>query len=210
MTSTQEIVYKFLLAALLGGIIGAEREYRSKSAGFRTMIMIAVGSCFFTAMSSLLGTNAPERIASNIVTGIGFLGAGVIFRSENRVSGLTTAASIWVVSALGMGVGMGLFTASVIACILVLVVLAVLPFVEDWLEKFNQIKSVSIACDYTKDAEFYISAMSLKNKVHFKILGFEKIDHEAKYTLLVRGTEKRIKAFIDALNHDEMFTKVKY
>lgn len=91
-----EILIRFLLAAVCGGIIGAEREYRSKSAGFRTMIMIAIGACLFTMMSEQIGgVGNPDRIASNIVTGIGFLGAGVIFRGENRVNGITTAASIW-------------------------------------------------------------------------------------------------------------------
>ncbi|HEX7844380.1 MAG TPA: MgtC/SapB family protein, partial [Chitinophagaceae bacterium] len=90
-----EIILRFLLAALWGGVVGAEREYRSKSAGFRTMIMISVGSCFFTMMSAFIGAgNNPDRIASNIVTGIGFLGAGVIFRGDNRVNGITTAATI--------------------------------------------------------------------------------------------------------------------
>ena len=90
-----EILARFLLAALWGGIVGIERQYRSKSAGFRTMIMISMGACFFTMMSIWIGqANNPDRIASNIVTGIGFLGAGVIFRGDNRVNGITTAATI--------------------------------------------------------------------------------------------------------------------
>ena len=75
-----EIFLRFLLAALWGGMVGIEREYRSKSAGFRTMIMISIGSCLFTMLSVRIGMPGnPDRIASNIVTGIGFLGAGVIF-----------------------------------------------------------------------------------------------------------------------------------
>lgn len=124
----QEIILKLLLAALFGGIIGAEREYRSKTAGFRTMMMISVGSCLFTVISSLLShANSPERIASNIVTGIGFLGAGVIFKGENKVNGITTAATIWVVAAIGMGVGMGQYETATYACTLILLILTVLP-----------------------------------------------------------------------------------
>jgi len=123
-----EIIIQFLLAALWGGIVGLEREYRSKSAGFRTMIMISTGACFFTIMSKAIGSpgNA-DRIASNIVTGIGFLGAGVIFRGgENRVSGITTAATIWAVAAIGMGIGAGYYFAAASASILIIFVLAIL------------------------------------------------------------------------------------
>ena len=108
----QEIIIRFLLAALWGGLVGIEREYRSKSAGFRTMILISIGSCFFTMMSVGIGPTNPDRIAANIVTGIGFLGAGVIFRGENRINGITTAATIWAVAAVGMGIGGGYYFAA--------------------------------------------------------------------------------------------------
>src|SRR5262249_33409635 len=108
MTS-YEILIRFVLAAIWGGLVGAEREYRSKAAGFRTMIMISMGSCLFTMLSILIGGSTPDRIASNIVTGIGFLGAGVIFRGETKVNGSTTAASIWAVAAVGMGIGGGYY-----------------------------------------------------------------------------------------------------
>ena len=88
-------IRQILLAAVLGAFIGAEREYRNKSAGFRTVILITVGSAIITILSIHIGGNNPDRIAANIVQGIGFLGAGAIFRDENRVSGLTTAATIW-------------------------------------------------------------------------------------------------------------------
>jgi putative Mg2+ transporter-C (MgtC) family protein len=123
-----EILGRFLLAALWGGMVGAEREYHSKSAGFRTMIMISIGSCFFTMMSAVIGeAGNPDRIASNIITGIGFLGAGVIFRGGNRVNGITTAATIWAVAAVGMGIGAGYYFASASASLLILIVLSVLP-----------------------------------------------------------------------------------
>ena len=118
MSIDYEILVRFLLAALWGGLVGTEREYHNKSAGFRTMIMISVGSCFFTMMSEVIGEVAnADRIAANVVTGIGFLGAGVIFRGENRVNGITTAATIWVVAAVGMGIGAGRYFASASASI---------------------------------------------------------------------------------------------
>src|ERR1700753_837775 len=106
----KDIVWKLILAVVVGGLIGAEREYRSKSAGFRTLTLICIGATLFTILSELIGTHgAPARIASNVVVGIGFVGAGVIFKGDahSKVSGITTAAMIWVTAALGMAIGAG-------------------------------------------------------------------------------------------------------
>jgi putative Mg2+ transporter-C (MgtC) family protein len=147
-----EILVRFLLAALWGGIVGIEREYRSKSAGFRTMIMISLGSCFFTMMSEFMGTAASyDRIAANIVTGIGFLGAGVIFRSDTRVSGITTAATIWTVAAVGMGIGAGHYFASAFGSLLIIIVLAILPIAETTIEKFNKKYIYVLHVDFSVD-----------------------------------------------------------
>ena len=152
-----EILLRFLLAALWGGIVGSERQYRSKSAGFRTMIMISMGACFFTIMSILIGgPGNPDRIASNIVTGIGFLGAGVIFRGENRINGITTAATIWAVAAVGMGIGAGYYFPAASASILILFVLAVLPYFENIIERMNQSKVYSIACPFSENYLFCV------------------------------------------------------
>lgn len=128
---TSSEVNKFLLVTLLCGLIGAEREYRSKSAGLKTMIMIGLGSTLFTILSIKIGLNGQDRIASNIVTGIGFLGAGVIFKEENRVKGLTTACVIWIVAAIGMAVGSGYYEQAIGVTIVVLLALIIFPFIED-------------------------------------------------------------------------------
>src|ERR1700761_7297023 len=105
---SSDIVIKLAVATVVGGLIGAEREYRSKSAGFRTLTLICLGSTIFTIFSQIVcAPGNPDRIASNIVTGIGFVGAGVIFKGEGsggKVSGITTAAMIWVTAALGMAI----------------------------------------------------------------------------------------------------------
>lgn len=101
--SIDDIVLRISLAFGLGAIIGIEREYLNKAAGLRTLILISLGSCMFTIFSILIAERTPDRIASNIVTGIGLLAAGVIFKEDTRVKGLTTAASIWVTAAIGMG-----------------------------------------------------------------------------------------------------------
>jgi putative Mg2+ transporter-C (MgtC) family protein len=113
-------VLKLLLAVVLGGLIGYERESEAKPAGLRTMVLVAMGSCLFTIASIKIslaegGPFDPGRIASGIVTGIGFLGAGAILRSSGHVLGLTTAASIWLVAAIGMAVGMGLYAEALLA-----------------------------------------------------------------------------------------------
>ncbi|WP_343531196.1 MgtC/SapB family protein [Pedobacter sp.] len=149
-------VNKFLLTILLCGIIGAEREYRSKSAGLKTMIMIGLGSALFTVLSVKIGDVSHDRIASNIVTGIGFLGAGVIFKEENRVKGLTTACVIWIVAAIGMAVGSGYFIQAIGVTGVVLISLLVFPYVENIAERRFTKRTYRIAKRYqNKDLDNY-------------------------------------------------------
>src|ERR1043165_4741629 len=127
----KEMLLRLVIAIALGAIVGTEREYRSKSAGFRTMILISLGACLLTMLSIAIGApNSPDRIASNIATGIGFLGAGVIFRSDNRVTGITTAATIWAVAAIGVAVGAGHTRLAVCSSLLIVAVLAILPYAQ--------------------------------------------------------------------------------
>ncbi len=128
-------VNKFLMATLLCGLIGAEREFRSKQAGLKTMIMIGLGATLFTILSIKIGLSSHDRIASNIVTGIGFLGAGVIFKEDNQVKGLTTACVIWIVAAIGMAIGAGYYEQAVGVTLVVLLALFTFPFLEDMVER---------------------------------------------------------------------------
>ncbi len=128
-----ELVKRLLLAALIGGVLGFEREVRQKSAGLRTNILIALGSAVFTVLSveMALGWNAdPARIAAQIITGVGFLGAGAIMRTDRgAIHGLTTAATVWVNASLGMAAGAGRYRLAMIgAAITVLVLFALPPF----------------------------------------------------------------------------------
>ncbi|MNJ91646.1 putative Mg(2+) transport ATPase [compost metagenome] len=132
---TQSEVNKFLMATLLCGLIGAEREFRSKQAGLKTMIMIGLGSTLFTILSVKIGLSSHDRIASNIVTGIGFLGAGVIFKEDNQVKGLTTACVIWIVAAIGMAIGSGYFEQAIGVTLVVLIALLIFPFLEEMAER---------------------------------------------------------------------------
>jgi putative Mg2+ transporter-C (MgtC) family protein len=128
---------RLLLAAGLGAAIGVERELRRKPAGLRTNILIAVGAALFTTVSIRLAATGgtPDRIAAQIVTGIGFLGAGAILRTGHSVQGMTTAATIWVNAAVGMAAGAGEYATAAIATAITLVVLLVLPPLEAYFER---------------------------------------------------------------------------
>jgi putative Mg2+ transporter-C (MgtC) family protein len=103
-----EDLLKIILAVAAGGLIGMEREFRDKAAGFRTLIFICIGAALFTILSSALAPSSdPNRIAAGMISGVGFLGAGVILREGGRVTGLTTAATIWLTAAIGMALGGG-------------------------------------------------------------------------------------------------------
>ena len=133
-----ELIKRLFLAAALGAALGLEREWRQKYAGLRTNILIAIGSTLFTVMSIDLSAAAggdPTRIAAQIVTGIGFLGAGAIMRTGGGVRGLTTAAMIWVNAAIGVAVGGGEYHVAIIATAVTLVVLVLLTPVERWIDR---------------------------------------------------------------------------
>lgn len=134
MTVVLEDVIKLVLAVVVGGLIGLEREFRDKSAGFRTIIFVTFGATLFTMLSFHFLDNS-ARVAANIVTGIGFLGAGAILRGEGgKIAGLTTASTIWLVAALGMGIGCGLYLLIGVSTSIVLLVLWVFPLFEHWLD----------------------------------------------------------------------------
>jgi len=138
-------VIRLLFAVFIGGLIGIERELHYKAAGSRTMMLICVGASLFTMFSIRIGgTSDPARIAAQIVTGVGFIGAGVILHEKGEVRGITTAASIWAAAALGIGIGAGYLFFAGIATALLLFVAAVLP----WFER-RIVRSVSRAYTIT-------------------------------------------------------------
>lgn len=204
-----EIALRLLLAALWGGIVGAEREYRSKSAGFRTMIMISIGSCFFTIMSLLIGGHGnPDRIAANIVTGIGFLGAGVIFKeSNNRVQGITTAATIWSVAAVGMGIGGGYYMESAGASLLILAVLAVLHSWEHMIDRLNQARTYSLECAYAPEALNYFEDIIENSHLKFKLIKQTKNNQCLFLVWEVQGHEQKHRELATILMNDPKVTR---
>ena len=126
-------VGRLLFACFLGGIIGLQREFKRKSAGVRTNLLICMGAAFFTLLSAVLaGDGNPDkgRVASNIVQGVGFLGAGLIIHNRSRISGLTSAASVFVVASIGMACGAGLYGAAAVASFIAIFALEAVGFLE--------------------------------------------------------------------------------
>jgi putative Mg2+ transporter-C (MgtC) family protein len=140
MLTTEMIIIRIILALVAGGIIGLEREYRDKTAGFRTLMLISLGSCLFTIISILLVSDTMDRIVANVVTGIGFIGGGVIFKSKEGVNGLITAATIWVTAAVGMAVGAGFYYAAGFTVLATFIILAFFYHIEMLIDRFNKEK----------------------------------------------------------------------
>ena len=129
-TMTTEFIIRILVATVLGAVIGLDREYRTKAAGFRTHVLVALGSALFMIISvhgfddlpkdQMTLRMDPARIAAQVVTGIGFIGAGTIIFQKNVVKGLTTAAGLWVTAAVGMACGVGMYTLAAVSTVIVL------------------------------------------------------------------------------------------
>jgi putative Mg2+ transporter-C (MgtC) family protein len=145
-------VLKLLLAVLVGGLIGAEREFRHRSAGFRTIIFICVGSTLFTMFSLRLGGEvSPVRIAAHMVTGVGFLCAGVVLEDKARIVGLTTASTIWFTAAMGMGIGGGQYRIIAAALVAAMIILWAFPRVEEWIYNARARRVYQIICEINRD-----------------------------------------------------------
>ena len=186
------------VAFVIGAIIGLEREFRSKPAGFRTMILICVGSCLYTILSKEIGNGSADRIASNIVTGIGFIGAGVIFKEGISVNGLTTAALIWVTAALGMSIGYHNYPLAVVVSGIVVITLFVLEPVQRFINRFHKvkdyrIKTISLGNNFKQELEKFFTA----HDMDFRCMKTIKEDTDAVYMYRISSPDRDY----DAINH---------
>ena len=169
-TITYEFILRLFVAAILGGVIGLEREYRAKEAGFRTHFLVALGSGLFMILSQfgfddVLGhyeqvSLDPSRIASQVVTGIGFIGAGTIIFQKHVVRGLTTAAGLWVTSAIGMTAGAGMYVLSIATTVLVLLCLEALYFI---LQHFGT-RNITVTFSTPKEENIQLVLQRLRDK----------------------------------------------
>lgn len=167
---TYEFVLRLFVAAMLGGVIGLEREYRAKEAGFRTHFLVALGSGLFMILSQFGFDDVlahyervsldPSRIASQVVTGIGFIGAGTIIFQKHVVRGLTTAAGLWVTSAIGMTAGAGMYVLSIATTVLVLLCLEALYFI---LQHFGT-RNITVTFSTPKEENIQLVLQRLRDK----------------------------------------------
>ena len=133
------VLVRLTLAAILGGLLGIEREHKGKAAGVRTHMLVAMGAALFVMVSQQAGmlTADVSRVVQGVIAGIGFLGAGAILKSddEEKIKGLTTAAGIWLTAAIGVAAGLGRESTAVLSTLLALVILSLVPHVGRWMDK---------------------------------------------------------------------------
>lgn len=190
-----EVAMRLLISFVIGSAIGLEREYRSKAAGLRTMIMICLGSTIFTEISVNLGINNPDRLAANIVTGIGFLGGGVIFKDGLTISGITTATTIWISAALGMAVGAGEYFVAIIGSGVVLIVLTMLEKAQGLIERWHQSRTYRIGFSLQDDCHPFIEQILTTLKLSFKRRRDYKDTNTFTVTYDVFGPEDKLDQF---------------
>ncbi|MES2647625.1 MAG: MgtC/SapB family protein [Bacteroidota bacterium] len=187
------------VSILCGSIIGFEREYRNKSAGFRTIILICLGSTIFTIVSKH-GAGSDDRIAANIITGIGFIGAGVIFKDKFNVLGLTTAAVIWTAAGIGMATGTGYHALAFFLTLVTLTVLSLFSAVETLIDWLNHTRVINISfkdanLDNLYSLEKFLNSKTIKNKR----VTITKTNGRLFATLRLRGSKKKFEALAEEI-----------
>lgn len=201
---------KILLSLLLGSLLGLEREYRCRPAGFRTIALICVGSTVYTILSHTMGNaQSQDRIAANIVTGIGFIGAGVIFKHGYNVYGLTTAATIWVAAAIGMCVGHGDFPLAWTVLIITLTILSIFEYMQEQVDVLHQKRNYIVLIEgitYDSIIEQQLSNQNLRyTKLKEKRKGnFTTCEYE------VYGKQKNLDLFNEFLLDNDKIIEFEY
>lgn len=194
------------VAFIIGAVIGLEREFRSKPAGFRTMILICVGSCLYTILSKEANAASTDRIASNIVTGIGFIGAGVIFKEGITVNGLTTAALIWITAALGMAIGYHNYPLAIVVSIMVVIVLFILEPVQRFINRLHRVKdykirTVELGKDFRTELEIFFNSQDLT----YRCMKIAKDNNDAIYLYRISSPDRNYDKVNDfLLRHSEV------
>lgn len=186
--SNQDLI-KIALAIICGGLLGLERQYKNKTAGFRTIILICLGSAIFT----MVAQHAGQVANLNIVTGVGFIGAGVIFKDNIAVSGLTTAAVIWISAAVGMAVGADNYMLSIVATVLILMVLLLFNLLERFIDKVHRDKLFVIVFNNADYENMQPVEQVIKtHKLKARIVKITKQDGCLQAAIMVTGHRKYI------------------
>jgi putative Mg2+ transporter-C (MgtC) family protein len=186
---TDPDLIKIGVAILCGGILGIERQYKNKTAGFRTIILICLGSAIFT----LIAQRAGLGVNINVITGVGFIGAGVIFKDDIAVTGLTTAAVIWISAAIGMAVGAGDYLLGITSSVVTIIVLTTFHLLENYLDKIHHDRLYSVVFD---DNEYnHILNLEDRAKAHnlkVRIVRVNKQNDTLHAAVMVTGHKKHI------------------
>ena len=135
MSINVEVLYQLVTGTLLGAMIGAERSLFKKQVGLRTFALVGLGATLFSVLATHFSPDGASRILSNLVVGVGFLGAGIIFYHDEKVRGATTASAFWVTVALGAAIGQGMYTEAFASTFITIIVLAILPYFEKKINK---------------------------------------------------------------------------
>jgi putative Mg2+ transporter-C (MgtC) family protein len=202
-----DLLGRLALAVLLGGIVGVERELSGKPAGLRTNILICLGSALLMDLSITIGMTDgnvrigdPARIAAQVVTGVGFLGAGTIMQARGEVVGLTTAATIWVVAAIGLAVGAGHRAKAIAAALLVTLVLTALGWLERWMLSFRRVVSGTI--QLRRDARFEeISPIFRGSRIAIQSKKVTEEGEGLTYSLQLVGPSRQYDRLAEELMH---------
>lgn len=184
-----ETLVRIIMAVVIGGIIGYEREYKNRPAGFRTHILVCLGACivsliqsysFYESISIIEGNPSLSnvikvdmgRLGAQVITGVGFLGAGTILRDKGEIKGLTTAASLWVVAIVGLGVGMGYYFLTISATLIVVIVLVSLKkFERKYMTAYREVR-IKIHHNTTEDINETIMNFFKKNNIKVLSVGY--------------------------------------
>ena len=192
-------IFSILTSVICGGIIGFEREYKNKSTGFRTILLITLGSTIFTIVSKH-GTGADDRISANIITGIGFIGAGVIFKDKMSVLGLTTAAVIWTSAAIGMTAGIGYYSLAFLFTIITCIVLVLVNKIELLIGNLNKSKIVNVVFKENDIRQLDIVEDKIRRlNMRSKRVQVYKVDNVLCAVLEVAGTKQNSDKLISNL-----------
>ena len=184
-------VISLAISILCGSIIGFEREYNNKSAGFRTVILVCLGSTIFTLVSNH-GAGSDDRIAANIITGIGFIGAGVIFKDKLSVLGLTTAAVIWTSAGIGMLCGIGYHFLALCITIFTIIVLSIFGNVTYLIDKLIHSKNITVIFHNTDINNLEILAeLCANHKVKSRVITLNKVEGRMTVTISAKGNNKK-------------------
>jgi len=186
---TDQELLKIGFAVFCGGLLGIERQYKNKTAGFRTIILITLGSTLFTMVAQQAGLG----VNINVITGIGFIGAGVVFKDNTGVSGLTTAAVIWVAAAIGMAAGAGDYPLALTTTIITLLVLLLFSLLEKYIDRVHHDKLFVIVFTNT-DYENLLLVEELAKTHHLisRRRQINKANDSLQVTILITGHKKHI------------------